>query len=348
MTIFTAPRQLCDEGGDSESSPPSSPSLSLCTPLSTSNLFQAADPFAQHGDSFYTPSDHGGLLGSSFSEETDAVLLVNRLSVGRDLTQPTTGAKRSNGSRQFCGCRNPCSNYVFISPTLKTLATDLSNDHQNPSAKGDLLQRTSLKDFSLNTLDLALPKLPIELWQLDLDTPEASESPSSVDLRGVETIEVAEPPQTYRRSDVYDSWMSSWCFRPAMNDRSPCTPLPEILVPSSPRPDFDFLPRSTSSPRVTAPYRKAEAAVNGPARPQLAYLIHSPRMASRNTRVLSGMHKLQNLRDLLVILDQTMATSSLPNSSSVCVGDDRWRNIEWEDTDATWILDSETTAGQAF
>lgn len=363
IMILAAPKQPWDESCDF--SPPSSPSLSLHTPLSTSNALHTADPFVSHGDSFYTPPGRMGLLSSPFAKVSDDISLMNQLSIKPDLTTLAfdTLHKHPDGPRQFCGCKNPCSNYVSISPTLETFPTTGSNNMRNELLSSDAQQkrnigsqhlpepparRTMLENSVLGGLELVLPELSLELWQQDLDASETSgPTISTTELKPEKVI--AKPPQTFRRSDVYDSWMSSWCFRPAIL-RSPNVPLPGILASSSPKLGLEFLPSSTSSPRVST--RNTGLCDSGFVFEQLrphGLTYHSPfGISSRNSRVLSGMNKLQNLRELLVILDQTMATSAVSHTSRLSSGRDKWRDLDWEDTGSVWRLGSEAIAGRAF
>jgi hypothetical protein len=61
------------------------------------------------------------------------------------------------------------------------------------------------------------------------------------------------------------------------------------------------------------------------------------------------MNKLQNLRDLLMILDQTMAVAPAAQSPQSPQERPKWYDPDWEEVDSMYRLGSEAAGtGQAF
>ena len=289
------------------------------------------DPFASHGELFYTPPDHVGILSSPFLKESEDLSLVNQPHSKLDYIKPPAIIQDNDSDgdptpcprrRQFCGCKKPCSNYVSISHTTKSFATiDHNSMHIDPlaasswvsdntqrrgnigniSLRTHLSRRTLLGRPVLGGLELVLPKFSVKPWEEDLTKP-FSETGGNV----------AESSAAFRLSNVYDSWMSSWCFHPAIV-RSKSLPLTEILVPSSPQLGFDLV-RPFLSPQLSSQeldIRKSSVAIQSRGSD---FLSPPVRILARNSRVVSGVSKLRNLRDLLLTLDQNWATSAIHTS----------------------------------
>ncbi|KXN85592.1 hypothetical protein AN958_11087 [Leucoagaricus sp. SymC.cos] len=369
--ILTATRPPWHENCGSSLS--SSPSLSLHTPLSTTNAFQAADPFADRGDPFYTPPDPIGVLHSPFVMELEVLPKLAPSDV-KHVSTNASGAYRNPiddrnsptwaSRRQFCGCKKLCSEYAAISPPLRlgavpltigldtlgihsTRATSMQRRHSfgGDSVRDTWRPQTLLDDPLLSGLELVLPR--------SLDPPRKTQRTSEAyipcDSRssspGRQKV-IPEPPSAHHRSSAYDAWMTSWCFRPAILR----SPLPEILVSSSPQFDLNFLPLSTSSPRVSVLEAGQANTISSmtPHAKRLTHLSPSSGLLSRHSRVLSGMNKVQNLRDLLAVLDQTMAASAATQDIRLSKSSFEWEELNWEDVDSMWRLGSEAVAGRAL
>lgn len=253
---------------------------------------------------------------------------------------------------------------MSISPNLRT--SPISNFdplriHSLSESDSDNLQRRHSYEVHLtgssrpqrcypaplfSGVELFLPKSPIIL---DLRTSSKPTGAGSVPEMGTRKI-IVEPPLAHRHSDDYDSWMSSWCFRPAIF-KSPSIPLPDNLVsPSSPF-GFNVVSPSATSPsiligEVDSPVSRKSNTLNSS---RLTYLSPSTGLPSRTSRVLSGMNKLQNLRDLLMILDQTMAVAPAAQSPQSPQERPKWYDPDWEEVDSMYRLGSEAAGtGQAF
>lgn len=316
------------------------------------------DPFVHYGESFYTPPDHVGILSFPCSKEQQDFSLINQLHLRLDYIKPLAVIQNndSNGDttpcirrRQFCGCRNPCSNYMSISPTPRTFLpidrnsrridplSDWTSDNiqtwqtENLSLQAHLSRQTLLEEPVLGDLELVFPKFCIQPYEED-------------SIKRVTETEgnVAETSTIFQRSDIYESWKSSWCFHPAIL-RPQSLPLTEIMVPPSPQLGLNLVP-PFASPQLLSQQLNIEysnAAIETPKSRGSNFLCPPTRMLTRNSRVVSGMSKLQNLRDLLLILDQTLATTSqFPNR--------QLHELHYEEFEPTWRSDFQADSGRAF
>ncbi|KAF9446881.1 hypothetical protein P691DRAFT_776541 [Macrolepiota fuliginosa MF-IS2] len=343
----------------------SSPAFSLNTPLSTSSPLHAVDPFAYHGDSFYTPSGYESILNPELVKDFPDPALMNR-SLTCDLTKPlpvfrnsfVEGRPMCFDRRQFCACRNPCSNcesmspiepsnsasvnYKYISSSILSSAPpnrlprrhsfDSEGPFVDPPSRvrgiGDLME-----NHSLGGLDLVMPNRPTSARP-----PNKSWIPIPVLCP---QVVISEPPPSFRCSDVYDAWVSSWCFQPAI-PRTLHAAIPGDLVSPCLQSGL-FSPAFTSSPRVSLVQEKtarseptARLASGGP-----VFLSPSPALVIANPRVVSGMNKLKGLRELLAVLDEAVVNIA---GSDLILGEDRdsqWHGLNWEDLDPGWRAGSE-------
>lgn len=254
--------------------------------------------------------------------------VANRLMAFRDLTKPShmsrnglSGESGCDGRRRFCACRHPCSDFLSVSPTAGTPSLDTKRVSSstiprrysfdaNPFADSITKAQSFTGNSLLNSLDLVVPNSPAGTRPSSLWTMKAWTPGQPILGHGTDQV-IASPPLAFRRSDAYDAWLSSWCFRPTTVG-APTLSVPSIMVSSASQSN-PFLPSYTSSPKI-APTQKKVLVPGG-----LKCLTPSIRLAARDSRVVSGMNKLQNLRELLAILDENMATNSRAtrgNSSS--------------------------------
>ncbi|XP_006454931.1 hypothetical protein AGABI2DRAFT_114701 [Agaricus bisporus var. bisporus H97] len=289
------------------SSPSTTPSFSLNTPLSTSSPLQDVDPFLYQRESFFTPSDHGSILNSIGIWDSFDLTEENRSKDLRYLEKPTRVLLNGSlddtgrtGRRKFCACRQPCSDFAPVSPVADTpplVSKRISSQtiqrrrsfDADPFADPTSKIRNFLESPLLGGLDLAAGARPLNGWTAKPWTP-----------RHIAEIDVPSPSLSFRRSDIYDAWLSSWCFRPAV-PRSSNLPVPDIIVSPVPHQSPFLSPCVSDDSLTTAPSQRTS-----PNRFRYGLV---PGLASRSSRIVSGIHKLQNLRELLVLLDETVAAT---------------------------------------
>jgi hypothetical protein len=264
-------------------------------------MFDIVDPFLYQRESFFTPSDDGGILNSMDIGEFLDLTGRDRF---MDPTKPTRAHLNDSledtgrtGRRKFCACRQPCSDFVPVSPAAdspafvsKRISSSTMQRRRScdadPFADPASRPRNVLESPLLCSLDLAAGARPLGGWAAKPWTP-----------RHVAEIVIPSPSLSFRRSDIYDAWLSSWCFRPAVSGSSNL-PVPDIVVSPVSHPSPFLPPCATDLPispsQGTSPRSRFRLA---------------PGLASRDSRIVSGIHKLQNLRELLALLDETVAAT---------------------------------------
>lgn len=319
------------------------------------------DPFVHYGESFCTPPDHGGILSSSFSKEQEDSSLINHLHSRLDCIKSPAVIQNSDSNadttlcirrRQFCGCRNPCSDYMSISPTPGTLSpTDRTSRRTDPLSDwiSDNIQRWQTSGNTSLQAHRSRQALLGDLGGLELVFPRFSIRPHEEDSikRAIETEgNVGETSAVFRRSDIYESWKSSWCFRPAIL-RPQSLPLTEIMDSSSPQLGFSLAPPFTSSRLLSQrlDIEESNAAIEAPKSRGSNFFCPSTGILARNSRVVSGVSKLRNLRDLLLILDQTLASSAICTSQ---FPDGQLHELQCEEFEPTWRFENQADSGRAF
>lgn len=333
-----------------------------CSSISISLLiFLSIDPFVHYGGSFYTPPDYVGILSSPCLKEQEDFSLINQLHSRLNYIKPLAVIQNndSNGDtapcirrRQFCGCRNPCSNYMSISPTPGTFLpidrnsrriyplSDWISDNiqtwktENISLQAHLSRQTLLEEPVLGDLELVFPKFSIKPYEED-------------SIKRVTETEgnVAETSAVFQRSDIYESWKSSWCFHPAIL-RPQSLPLTKIMVTPSPQ-HLNLVP-PFASPQLLSQQLNIEdsnAAIKTPKSRGSNFICPPTGMLTRNSRIVSGMSKLRNLRDLLLILDQNLATSAICTSQ---FPDGQLHELHCEESEPTWRSDFQADSEHAF
>ena len=317
------------------------------------------DPFVHFSESFYTPPDGVGILSSPFLKEQDDFSLMNQLHSRLDYIKPPAVIQNNNSNgdttpcirrRQFCGCRNPCSNYMSISPTPGTFSpidcnigridpvSDWISDNLqrwktsgNTTLQAYLSRQTLLREPVSGDLGLVFPKFSIRPYEED-SVKHITETEGNV----------AGTSAVFRRSDIYESWKSSWCFRPAIL-RPQSLPLTEIMISSSPQLGFNSAPPFAS--QLLSRQLNIEESNAGIETPKSNFPSSPTGMLARNSRVVSGVSKLRNLRDLLLILDQTLATSAICTSQ---FPDEQLHELHYEEFEPTWRSDFQADSGRAF